>query len=699
MFIYSYRRSLSRVVYGMSFVALFFLSVTKTVSYADDEPSTENETIQKATEVAKKAATPADRIFPKTTIGFFSISDLEELGKRWKETQFGQLVADPIMKPFKEEIQHVLERAMKNRFGMTLDGIEQLPSGEIAVGMIAIPDKRPGYVLTLDVADRVEQTKSYLERLSKKFAEIGVKQEVEKIGGFEITVYTFPKATEPEKSDSAKSNAPTKPNPAPVAATLFADRKAYYLLEGNTLIVSDQGFLIELIAGRLGGAAEDSLAGVEDYQRTMQRSLDDIPEGVPALIRWYIEPLNYGESLRTLLSGPVAEKRKGKTSIFTTLKEQGFDAIRGVGGVVTVKSENYEVVHRTYICVEKPFRLAMKMFVFPDSTNFVPPGWIPEDVARCSMLFVDPIEIFDNFGSFFDHVIMGGEEGVWKDILNGLKEDPDGPQIDVREELVAILGQRVMGMSHYELPITPQSEAIIIAVELKKEGDEKMRKSLEKLFGNDAGMEVIEHNAYRIWKRVPPEDFDPTFTIEGPPSLITPSSSPPAKEPAADPDATNSGAVPAFQEGAVAVAKGCLFIGTNVEYLKVILDRLDATEKLPTIGDEQDYKDVNLVFADMGVTDKPHFLQFFAKTDETLRPTYELVRQGQFMQSQTVLSKVVKAMMAPPEDESQEPQSRQFDGSTLPEFDLIKKYFGCSGVYGATEENGYFIKGFSLERK
>jgi hypothetical protein len=42
---------------------------------------------------------------------------------------------------------------------------------------------------------------------------------------------------------------------------------------------------------------------------------------------------------------------------------------------------------------------------------------------------------------------MPGEEGLWKSILNDLEKDPHGPQINLRDELVAHLGNRVLGMS------------------------------------------------------------------------------------------------------------------------------------------------------------------------------------------------------------------------------------------------------------
>jgi hypothetical protein len=35
----------------------------------------------------------------------------------------------------------------------------------------------------------------------------------------------------------------------------------------------------------------------------------------------------------------------------------------------------------------------------------------------------------------------------------------------------------------------------------------------------------------------------------------------------------------------------------------------------------------------------------------------------------------------------------------MPEFDKVQHYFGKVGIFGVTEENGYFIKGFTVEQE
>jgi hypothetical protein len=641
------------------------------------------------------AQVPSDKIFPDSTKGFLAIRNLKELGEQWSKTQIGTLLNDSIMEEFKKDLRKQLNNRMEENFGLTLDGIEKLPSGEVAIGMIAIPNQVPGYVFTMDITDRRKEAEDYLKRLTDKLIGAGVKRTTEQYKELEIVVLAFP-----ERSLSTKDRDKDNPKPKGTQPTVTAesiDRFAYYFIKDNHLIVSDQKNLLQLISDRIGNPSGKSLADVEDYQVIQKRCLDDMPKNSEPLIRWYIEPLNYGESIRILMRGSIVEKRKNKPSVFTILKQQGFDAVRGIGGVVSIKTEEKETVCRVFVYVKKPYKLAMQMFIFPDAINFALPNWMPSDLARCTVLFVDPLAIFDHFGTLFDALIMQGEIGAWNDIIKGIEVDPYGPQINIREEILVNFGQRVLSMSKYALPITPTSESIVVAIELKEGKDQNIVKALKKLFENDHEMQPIKHRSYILWQRVPAEEvIQPFAGPSGVPSLVSTASTTGVKTVQVAANSQETDPPPVFPDGAITVANGCLFVSTNGDYLKTILDRLDS-EQQSTIKNEPEYKEVDKIFAGMGMTDKPHFLQFFSRTDKTLQPTYELVRQGKMPQSQAVLNKIINALFVPEDEEGVRPQS--FNGKNLPEFEKVSRYFGQSGVYGISEENGYFFKGFLLEKK
>ena len=49
-------------------------------------------------------APPADQLLPATTKGFVSLPNVDDFRQRWGQTQLGKLAADPIMKPFADDL-------------------------------------------------------------------------------------------------------------------------------------------------------------------------------------------------------------------------------------------------------------------------------------------------------------------------------------------------------------------------------------------------------------------------------------------------------------------------------------------------------------------------------------------------------------------------------------------------------------------
>ena len=199
-------------------------------------------------------------------------------------------------------------------------------------------------------------------------------------------------------------------------------------------------------------------------------------------IRWFIHPLGYAEAARA--ATPEGQRRKGK-SILEVMRNQGVAAIQGVGGFVDFAAEDYEMVHRTavYAPPGKPYEKAMKMLVLPNEDDFAPQPWVPRDIATYTTLYFDILNAFDNFGSLFDELFGQGEKGVWEDVLESLEKDPNGPQIDLREDLIEHLGQRVCVLTDYQLPITTTSERLLFAIEAKD--PKAVAAAIEKLMKND----------------------------------------------------------------------------------------------------------------------------------------------------------------------------------------------------------------------
>ena len=266
-------------------------------------------------------------------------------------------------------------------------------------------------------------------------------------------------ATSRRHAPAGTPAAPGSAKPAPV------QRLAFYCLTGNLLVVTDNRGILEGILDRaMGHHARGSLAEHHAFAMVMNRCRSDYGKGVEMpQMRWFIHPLGYAEASRA--ATPENRRRKGKT-ILEVMRHQGVEAVQGIGGFADFAYENYELVHRTAVYAPRPYREAMRMAVLLNRDDFTPQPWVPRDIATYTSLYFDVLNGFDNFGSLFDELV-GGEKGSWQESLDSLKGDPKGPMIDLREELIKHLGQRVSMLSDYQLPITITSERLLFAIEAK----------------------------------------------------------------------------------------------------------------------------------------------------------------------------------------------------------------------------------------
>ena len=84
-----------------------------------------------------KAAPPADQLLPNTTRGFVSVTNLDDLVKRFNLTQIGQLVNDPIIQPFAEDLKRQLGDRLNRtevRLGIRWKDLQEIRSEGRRVG-------------------------------------------------------------------------------------------------------------------------------------------------------------------------------------------------------------------------------------------------------------------------------------------------------------------------------------------------------------------------------------------------------------------------------------------------------------------------------------------------------------------------------------------------------------------------------------
>ncbi len=635
-----------------------------------------------AAAVPATANPPSETLLPDTTKGYLSVPNVDELRDRWNETQIGRMANDPLMKPFVDDLRNQIKKKMSTtrvRLGLTLDDLKGIYGGELCVATLQPEHKVTEHatVLLVDVTGHLEQVKAMLAKVNKSLLEQGATKKTAQIGAVRTTVFTMPKKRE---------DAPTV--------------KAYYAVHKDTLLVCDNKAICTQILARLDGKAGKSLADLEAFQAIMKRCARDGGGMVPH-VRWFVDPFGYAQAVRAASGG----RRKRGADLLKVLPNQGFDAVKGVGGLVFLATGEQEMLHRTMVYApsidqsgdaaasQKPdqkYVLAARMLNFPNTDTLVPQDFVSRDLGSYFTFNWKMKDAFEYSKTLVNELLGGGkDDDLMEEIIVGLAKDKDGPQVDLRKDLVAHFAERASMITDCRRPITPESERLMFAIELTD--PEAVGAAIDKAFSSDPDAIQREFEGHTIWEIIKddaPADvqdieiggsgfdvFDP-FSEEGASETI-------------DAEEEEAKILP---NSAIAVVNGHLVVATHVDFIVEMLQRPLGTELL---SDAADYQQVQDALAKLGAGSSS--FRFFARTDESYRPTYELIRQGRMPEAKTVLGKLLNRMFGP--DEKGILREQQIDGSKMPEFDAVRRYLGPSGVFVQSEANGWYMAGCLLSKE
>ncbi len=622
--------------------------------------------------IAPKArAQRSEMLLPATTRGFVSVLDVDRLREKWNETQLGEMVRDPAMKPFVEDLRRQIEQKLSQtgrRLRIQWSDLDGVYAGEIAVAVIQ-PDgdvQQHALVMLVDVTGHLDEAKALLEQVWKREQAKGATRSDRTIEGVSVMVLSV-----------------VDPGPRP------SQHDVFYAVHADRLVAVDHDAEMAAILKRLDGGRSETLATVPAFQQTMKKGQWEDREGE---IRWFLEPFGYAETMRAI--HPVSER---KQDLVKVLSNQGFrEAIQGIGGHIFLANGERDLVHRTLIYAppvprkaddaeQTRYRLAARMLDFPNTDNLMPHPFIPSTTATYLSLSWKMTEAFEYSKTLVNELIGSAEDqDLFEEVIGGMATDPDGPRVDIRKEIVQHLATRATLIGEPKLPITTKSEQILAMVELKNV--EPVRKAINRLMESDADARKHVIGDVIVWEIVPEqppvevpdlEVFDPYDTD--------------VEEEEEEEEKKKEKKLTVPKNSAITVAKGHLIVSNHIDYLKKFLQQSDDATGL---GNAADFQAVQQALEGLGAgTDS---FRMFTRTDLAYRTTYELLKAGKMPEAETILAKVLNRLMA--DEDSDEPRKQQIDGSKLPPFSAVAKYLGPAGTYVRSTEDGWFASGCLLRR-
>ncbi|HEX4413215.1 MAG TPA: hypothetical protein VH107_06270 [Lacipirellulaceae bacterium] len=604
------------------------------------------------------AAPPSDTLLPKTTKGYLSVAHPKEFQDRWNKTQLGELFNDETMQAFENDLRHQLHDeydALERKLGLTLEELKGVTGGELSLAIIERKTPDAAMAITIDVTGHEKEAEQLLDRIEKTFARRGGKKSNAKSGDTSLVVFDAP------------------------ADKGGAKLQTVYFLKDNLLCGVDDRAEAEAMLKRFDGNSRDNLKSVTAYVETMNRCQKQAGQLEPEA-RWFVEPFGFVFAARTLRK----TQRHRDQDMAKIMYDNGFDAVLGAGGYVNQSADgNVEFLLRASVYAppvkgkeNDPLRwnLSMRMMQFLNAPANEPESWVPRMIANYTTVNMNLVDAFDNIGPLFDAV--QDHEDAWKNAVEGWSTDPYGPQVDVRKEFIGNLTNRISVITSYDVPITENSERSVFAIEAKDEA--AVAKTLEKWMKSERDVKRREVGEYVIWERIArsnaveePQVEVPGFTKKG-----SNGSKAPKKE--------RENVLP---NSAITVALGHLMLASDVAYMTEVLQGFGQRERLASSAD---YKQLIAAMDKVAPGDRSAWS--FGRGDEEVRPIFELVRQNRMPESKSMVGKMLNNMLTTDADRKiGGPRKQQVDGSSLPEFESIRRYFGPHATMVRSEKDGWFI--------
>lgn len=621
--------------------------------------------------VSARAGVPTDELLPDTTKGYLSVANMSEFRKQWDATQLGQLMADPLMKPFVEDLREQLKTKLGDsgkKIGIDLHDVEGLCDGEFSIAIVQPggDKKQHALVAIVDVSGKDAEAKTLLEKVQKNQTADGAKRAVVTVGSISLITYVKPKS---------------KAHPE---GTFLG-----HFIHDHTLVSTDHAQLATQLAQRITGERAKSLKSLEAYHAPLAEVAKEAKELQPQ-VRWFVEPFGYAEVSRAASGG----RKKRGTDMLKVLANQGFKAVQGLAGHINLATEHEELLHRTFIYAPKDpaakgsdkYRLAARMLNFPNSKDLAPEAWVPHGVASHLTMNAKIQDAFEYVATLVDEV--AGEPGVFEEVIKSIAVDRNGPQVNLRNDLVKHATGRIHVFSDVRLPITPKSERMAIAFGVVPGTEATVIKAIDKIMQADPNAKLHEIGGHRVWEIINEEmsvEIE-TLKIEG--TEFTSTEGDAADEEEKDEEEEK----PVIPNSAVTVIHGHLVWATHLDFIKDVMIPNKPGERL---NDAADYVEVQKALARLGADEEA--IRSFVRTDHSFHATYELLRQGKMPESETMLAKILNKMLGPEDEDKLREQ--EIDGSKMPPFEAVRKYLGPGGISVQSVDQGWLVTGLLLTKK
>lgn len=601
-------------------------------------------------------------LLPDSAGGYVRIVDMPTVCEAWQATSLGRLEKIPEMQPFFDSVNKNLEQELLSsglRVGLRLKDLCEISSGEAVLGWLSHPDPRQPFTVLLitDISDRLENVEKAINVLDENMQAKDATRTESKHREENIITYTLPRVPGQIKVEQISITYDT-----------------------NRLIASSRVSTIQAaLDAAAGESKERKLLDASDHAAVWQQVR---PEGNNAL-HWFARPLAFARIMREI----AGTDRGQRVDIVNLLERQGFAAVKSAGGEVRISENAIDLQHHGYIFApqdpdgEPRFELAARALDFPNRSGVSIPAWVDPQSSNVTLVNWRMEKAFWAIESLVDDA-MGSV--VFRPTLDGIRDDQEGAQIDIPNDIVANLGEVLF---HLTDNLDGESDRTLVAIQVRNV--EQVAGAINRAMQAEPNAEAYEaFPQHPVWKVLPETDQDlddDLFSDFGFDDL--------------DDDEDEERRQPLLEQWAITVVEDATAGGEGTGYLMFSSHAAQLAHVVQRIGQPQagsfaNDPSVQRVQEQIGQWDSDSSAGARVNvTERSWRAKYETFRAGTLSDSDSVLGNLIRRIRQSRVDEA---QPEKLNADNLPPFSVVRPYFTPAGGFVKTEENGWRIRGFLL---
>lgn len=608
--------------------------------------------------VANADTKPAYQLIPGNAQAVVWIPDGDELAERWSRTQLAKLAEDPAVRPFFEDQRQAIEDRLIEagwRLNVRPQDLSQHLNGQLAIAWLSVessPRKPFALALLADVEDDAILNRALLDQIDIQLKPRQPAKTELVHEGVRIVKYTMPKRP----------------------GQLLAEDSYYAIAQGQFVATDDEQLVKDLIDRvQSPEIAEGMLNGEADFVESRAKlSFDG-----DAQIEYFVRPIGFAKVLRAI----AGKRSKSSTDILAVLENQGFTAIRAVSGEITLGQELLDMQHHGFVLADMPLPLSAAILDFPNKSSDDIPNFVGESVSSFLATNWNAGEAFWKVEGLVD--ALAGTEGVFKNVIEGIKKDPNGPRIDILADVLPQFTNDIFSVSDSKTGKAEiDSRRNLIALKVKD--TEAMRRVVDRAMMNEPDAEVVEFQGKSIWKVVHREDEEVVdlgsdFGEFGAPAGGN-APAPPA---------------PLLSNWAITVEDGYLMFASHPEMIEEAIVQLSAGTPSPLLK-QVDFQRLKAAMVRF-FGDEPVSTRQIVRNSLAYRVQYELFREGKLKESQSMLASILDRLLD--KDSEIRGETQRVDGKNLPPFETIAPFLQPGGFIIRSTDEGWMFGGILLSDK